>query len=142
MKVTKQALASGAVLRELIRRYRENSTSENLANVLYCLRDSDVYIPANVIKNDNNGSEVSLQYPLLRSGEAYYFPVFTSISEMSESYQDSFTKIRRSFLEAIEIANSYGDELEAIVVDGFSAPFEVGNDLYQLITSLESTITE
>ena len=69
---------------------------------------------------------------ILQNGDEYFFPVFTSAAEMGE-YGDNFSKIEKWFLEAIPLAFNNEKKVSGIVINAFTEPFVVPNDLLKII---------
>ena len=61
VKITPEALANGDVLCALIVRFLKNRTEENMMSVLFCLRDSNVFMPADVTIG---GKEIDKSLPI------------------------------------------------------------------------------
>lgn len=155
MRITRETLSSGNVLKALIVRFLKDSSQENLIPVLSCLRDSFVWIPgtmqlseADMLKFANsregdvvtNDSVIKFEPDILQNGEDKFYPVFSSIEEMGE-YGDNFSKVEKHFFEAMSYAMGK-EETVGIVVNAFSCPFIVPKDWFDIIGNMPSNIEE
>ena len=93
-------LESGKVLQYLIDRFNKDRTPDKFYSVLRCFRDSYVWIPctlssisdadiekfsnANVGDTIFSSDEIRLKPDILRSGDAYFFPVFSNPDQMGD----------------------------------------------------------
>ena len=71
----------------------------------------------------------------------YYFPVFTSESEMGE-YGESFSKVQLSFPEALMLVRNDDKNNAGIVINAFTDPFVVNREVYGIVEGMESSIEE
>ena len=76
---------------------------------------------------------------ILKGGDEFYFPVFTSVEEMGE-YGERFSKLQRHFLEAANLARNNEKKVAGIVINAFTEPFTVPVELFDAIARLESSI--
>ena len=153
MKITEQDLEDGKLLRKLIVEYKKDSTNEGkLLNILQCLSDSYIWIPCNVEFDNQEDIEkftsgkagdtispegnIHLKPDILKNGEAFFFPVFSSAEEMGE-YGENFSKIEKHFFEAASLSNSH-KETVGIVIDAFTEPFVVTKELFSIIEKMPS----
>lgn len=162
--ITRQDLEGGRMLREAIRRFNSERNENNLFDVMELLRDSDVWVPCTAVLSEtdqqaleemvkNAGDDLSsmkgkvmtskdqirMVPDILQNGEYFFFPVFSSDSEMGE-YGDGFSKIETGFLHAINLARNNEKELKGIVVDAFSEPFVLDSELFDIVEKMKSRI--
>ena len=78
---------------------------------------------------------------ILKSGENFFFPVFTSAEEMGE-YGDHFSKVQKHFLEAMNLAWNNERGVVGIVINAFSAPFVVPREVFAHIADMGSSLEE
>ncbi|MBQ4045191.1 MAG: SseB family protein [Lachnospiraceae bacterium] len=162
--VTAELLADGSYLKRVIGIYNRNNTQLNLFKLLRILRDSDIWIPCNVVmserdeeewsntlmnKIENEGMDsltghlLTSQDPIrmipdiLQSGDKYFFPVFTSEEEMGE-YGENFSKVGRSFPEAMNLARNNQMKVAGIVINAFTEPLVIGTELFDIIEGMDS----
>ena len=88
VKITPEALANGDVLCALVVRFLKNRTRENMMSVLFCLRDSNVFMPAEITIGGNKIDASKPIYPavqnvvikprLMKAADGnYYIPLFS-----------------------------------------------------------------
>ena len=139
-----------------------------MLNVLKILRDSNVWVPCNVIMSDKDESAM---HDMIREAEAkggienlegqefvtqdimrfvpdilqrddkYYFPVFSSDEEMGD-YGNNFSKIARHMVDVIPLAKNNEKNVCGIVINAFSEPFILDKDLFDLVLRIESDIED
>lgn len=163
-KITEEDLEGGDMLREAIKAFNEERNQEHLIDVLELLRDSYVWIPCNAIPSDedqkrleemiskadgdfeslkgttfSNQDALRLVPDILQNGDDFFFPAFTSGSEMGE-YGNHFSKIEKHFLEAIRLARGNEKDVKGIVIDAFSEPMIVDKELFDIIENMKSRL--
>lgn len=164
-KLSAEDLQGGQMLLYAIKAcHAASSNATNIYRVLKILRDSIVWIPGNMVLSvqdemvlkklteeaEKGGDlrsmigrtftfqeDVRFKPDILYKEDKYYFPVFSSCEEMGE-YGNGFSKVQKHFLEAITLARSNKKNLEGIVVNAFSEPFIVPQELFETIESMES----
>ena len=166
--LTPELLEDGSYLKEAVEACRKELSGENLMRLNRILRDSWVWIPCNavmseadlavleqMVKNANveedpdalvgeeftSQDAIRLIPDILKSGENYFFPVFTSAEEMGE-YGDHFSKVQKHFLEAMNLAWNNERGVVGIVINAFSAPFVVPREVFAHIADMESSLEE
>ena len=88
VKITPEALANGDVLCALIVRFLKKRTEENMMAVLFCLRDSNVFMPAEVTIGGKEIDKsmpiypavqnISIKPQLMKAADGnYYIPLFS-----------------------------------------------------------------
>ena len=164
--ITAESLKDGALLKKAIEICNRNRTELNLIKLTRILRDSFVWIPCNAILSDadlealtktvteaeNNGElesltgmeirsqdSIRLVPDILQSGDAFFFPVFTSVEEMSE-YGENFSKVEKHFLEAASFAKNNEKNVVGIVINAFTEPFVIPKEMFEIIAEMESGI--
>lgn len=152
--LNQEALMDGHVLRTFISQFLQQQSKENLFNILYCLRDSYVWIPAtyNLTAEQeeqlhkmqqrtagDNGDGIHFQPDILMDGNSAFLPVFTSEDQMEQEYGREFTRIQKHFMEAMDIAES-NPQLTGIVIDAFTEPFTVIRKNFNMIRTLPSSM--
>ena len=165
-KITAELLEDGSFLKRAVEICNRNRTQLNLIKLARILRDSWVWVPCNAIMSDvdnaavekmimeaeNNGGLDSLigtkicnrdgirMVPdILQNGDDYFFPVFTSDTEMGE-YGERFSKIQRHFLEAANLARNNEKNVAGIVINAFTEPFVVPREMFDVIAGMESIV--
>lgn len=134
-------------LKTAIMRFNNDKTNENLISIMELLRDILIWIPCNAVISDTDVAklknakagmtfkstdDIRMIPDILQNGDEYFFPVFTSAAEMGE-YGDNFSKIEKWFLEAIPLAFNNEKKVSGIVINAFTEPFVVPNDLLKVI---------
>lgn len=165
-KITTELLKDGSFLKEAIEICNRNRTKLNILKLLQILRDSWVWVPCNAIMSEADGKilekaieeaeagegidslvgknftvhdNIRLVPDILQNGESFFFPVFTSASEMGE-YGERFSKIEKHFLEAIILAKNNERDVDGIVINAFSEPFIINKELFEMIEELQSSL--
>ena len=132
------------------------------------LRDSWVWIPCNavmseadlavleqMVKNANveedpdalvgeeftSQDAIRLIPDILKSGEEFFFPVFTSAEEMGE-YGEHFSKLQDHFLAAVNLAKNNEKNVSGIVINAFSEPFVIPKEVFDIIAKMDSSLGE
>ncbi len=147
-------LESGKVLQYLIDRFNKDRTPDKFYSVLRCFRDSYVWIPctlssisdadiekfsnANVGDTIVSSDEIRLKPDILRSGDEYFFPVFSNPDQMGD-YGKNFSKIEKHSFEAMGMALAHKETM-GIVVDAFTNPLVIDKGLFDMIEKLPSEI--
>ena len=162
--ITAELLEDGSFLKRALEICNRNWTQLNMIKLARILRDSWVWIPCNAILSDSDykimekavkeaeagegldslvgrdltvQDEVRMVPDILQSGEEFFFPVFTTVEEMGE-YGESFSKYQLHFLHAINLARNNERNLSGIVINPFSEPFVVKNELLDIIADRDS----
>ena len=165
-KITAELLEDGSFLKRAVEICNRNRTQLDLIKLAKILRDSWVWVPCNAIMSDvdnaavekmimeaeNNGGLDSLigtkicnrdgirmAPDILQNGDDYFFPVFTSDTEMGE-YGERFSKIQRHFLEAANLARNNEKKVAGIVINAFTEPFVVPREMFDVIAGMESSL--
>jgi hypothetical protein len=76
---------------------------------------------------------------ILQSGDDFFFPVFTSEEEMG-TYGENFSKLERSFTEAIMLAGNNEKNVKGIVINAFTAPFVIPREMFKIIAEMPSRL--
>ena len=127
--LTKELLEDGSFLKKALEICVRNHTQLNLIKLARILRDSVVWIPCNAVMSDADynalkkmvgagdgtesvegqtfvtGDELRLVPDILKNGEDFYFPVFSTAEEMGD-YGKQFSSVPSSFLDAIGLARN------------------------------------
>ena len=164
--ITPELLEDGSFLKRALEICSRNRTQLNLLKLARILRDSWVWIPCNAIMSDADyesmkktvqaaeagegldslaGQEfmtqdaVRMVPDILKSGDDFFFPVFTTAEEMGE-YGDSFSKVARPFLEALSLAGNNEKNVAGIVINAFSESFVVPREWFEIIAGMLSGV--
>ena len=164
-KLTAEDLEDGVMLEIAISTLRTHSSKHNFIELLQILRDSVVVIPCSAVLSEKDkkkleemaegkeekslkeliGTEFSLEEDMrlvpdiLQGGDAYYFPVFSNEEAMGE-YGNGFSKVYKSFPEAVSMAENNEKELAGIVVNAFSESFVLDKKLWNVVKKLNSRL--
>ena len=166
IELTEADLEDGTLLKNAITTFENERTEAHFIDVLEFLRDSYVWIPCNAVLSDADyasvekmvkeaeagpgldsliGQEMCSQDNIrmipdvLKNGDDFFFPVFTSAEEMGE-YGDSFSKVEKHFLEAMILAKNNENKVAGIVVNAFTTPFVLNRDLFDVVERMKSRI--
>lgn len=164
--ITAELLKGGSFLKRAIGICNRNRTQMNMIKLLRILRDSWVWIPCTAVVSDADQAamlkmieeakesgglesligktivhhDVTRLVPdILKNGDDYFFPVFTSAEEMGE-YGKHFSKVEKHFLEAARLARNNQKNVQGIVINAYSEPFIIPTDLFDLIAGMPSSI--
>lgn len=166
--ITAELLEGGVFLKRAIGICNRNRTQLNMIKLMKILRDSWIWIPCDAIMSDADYSafekmvmaakdgegldslvgqtftakdETRMVPDILQNGEDFFFPVFTSDTEMGE-YGERFSKLEKHFLEAMILARNNEKNVKSIVINAFSEPFVVPKELYNIIEGMDSSIDQ
>ena len=161
---TAELLEDGSFLKRAVEICNRNRTQLNLIKLAKILRDSWVWVPCNAIMSDADNAAVEKMImeaeknggldsligakicnrdgirmvpDILQNGDEYFFPVFTSDTEMGE-YGERFSKIQRHFLEAANLARNNEKNVAGIVINAFTEPFVVPRKMFDVIAGMNS----
>ena len=165
-KITAGLLEDGSFLKRAVEICNRNRTQLNLIKLAKILRDSWVWVPCNAIMSDADNAAVEKMImeaeknggldsligakicnrdgirmvpDILQNGDDYFFPVFTSDTEMGE-YGERFSKIQSHFLEAANLARNNEKNVAGIVINAFTEPFVVPKEMFDVIAGMESSV--
>lgn len=163
--LTEEDLEDGTLLEEMISNFNENQTEQNLFNLLRVLRDSWVWVPCTAVMSDNDQQrmleminsldgdygalegqdfvaldETRMIPDILKNGEEFFFPVFSNEEAMGE-YGNDFSKVARPMLEVIPLARNNEQKLFGIVINAFTEPFVLPENLWESLENMESQLS-
>lgn len=164
VRITEEDLEDGSVLKNAITIFNRERTRDHFIDVMEILRDSYVWIPCNAIISEedqkrleelldsadgdvdllvgqsfSNQDNVRLVPDILKNGESLFFPVFSSVDDMGE-YGDNFSKVQKHFLDAIKMARASEKEPVGIVINAFSEPMIIEQEIYEVIEKMKSRL--
>ena len=164
--ITEALLEDGSFLKRAIGICNRNRNRLNMLKLLIILRDSCVWVPCTVVLSEadeeawskiiqeaadkgdldslkgqilTNQDTIRMVPDILRNGEDFFFPVFTSKEEMG-NYHDGFSAVPCHFLKAADMARNNEKTIKGIVINAFSEPFVVPVDLFDVIAHVESSV--
>ena len=164
--ITEKLLEDGSFLKRAVEICNSNRTQMNLVKLMKILRDSRVWIPCTAIMSAadteavaktikeaiekdsldvlvgstiTNQDEVHMVPDILQNGDDFFFPVFTTAEEMSE-YGKDFSKIQEHFLTAVTLARNNKKKVTGIVINAFTEPFVIPEELFDIIAEMDSAI--
>lgn len=164
--ITEELLKDSSFLKNAVEICTRNRTQLNLIRLASILRDSFVWIPCNAILSDTDydtfsrivldaadqgdldsltGRTLTSRDPIrmvpdiLQNGDDFFFPVFTSEEEMGK-YGDSFSKLERSFTEALILAANNEKNVKGIVINAFTTPFVIPKEMFKIISDMPSCL--
>ena len=169
-KITWEDLEDGKKLEAAVAVFNLDRTKENLFTVLQILRDSYVWVPCTAVFSDadkerlNKIAENLVNNPdadpteligktftsegvtrlvpdILKNGEKYFFPIFSTVEAMGE-YGNDFSKVQKHMLEVIMLARNNEKDLSGIVLNAFSDPFILSRELWDYVEKMNSRISE
>ena len=164
--ITEKLLEDGSFLKRAVEICNRNRTQMNLIKLMKILRDSWVRIPCTAIMSAadteavaktikeavekgsldvlvgstiTNQDEVHMVPDILQNGDDFFFPVFTTAGEMGE-YGKDFSKIQEHFLTAVTLARNNKKKVTGIVINAFTEPFVIPEELFDIIAEMDSAI--
>ena len=164
--LTVDLLEDGSFLKKAIEICNRNRTQMNMLKLMKILRDSWVWVPCNAVmsETDNNAvlkmiqeaeenggldklvgktitnqDQIRMVPDILQNGEEFFFPVFSTAEEMGK-YGESFSKVQRHFLEAVNLARNNKKKVTGIVINAFTEPFVMPMELLDIIAEMDSAI--
>lgn len=165
-KITEKDLEDGSILEAAVSKFNAERNEENLIDILEILRDSWVWIPCNAVISDAdqarmqemidslNGDldkligmkftandETRMIPDILQNGDAFFFPIFSTAEAMGD-YGENFSKVQKHMLEVITLARNNRKEPTGIVLNAFSEPFVIENEIWDIIENMRSRIQE
>ncbi len=162
--ITAELLEDGSFLKRAAEICSRNRTQLNMIKLARILRDSWVWIPCNAILSDSDyaiiektvreaeageglsslagrefvtNEDIRMVPDILQNGEEFFFPVFTTAEEMGE-YGEGFSKYQVHFLHAINLARNNKKDLSGIVINAFSEPCVIQNEMFDIIEDMDS----
>ena len=84
-------------------------------------------------------TQPALELPFFFDFLDFFFPVFTSEEEMGK-YGDSFSKLERSFTEALILAANNEKNVKGIVINAFTTPFVIPKEMFKNISDMPSCL--
>lgn len=146
--------------KRLERAFCEAKTTKNSECLRKILRESTVLLPCTAVLGERDrfkfgefgdhvlnepvkhekfvrydANEVRLVPEILRDGDTYYLPVFTTTEELGE-YGMGFSLVKKNMLEVISIARRENVNVDEIIMDAFTEPLvldkETWNGRYDL----------
>ena len=164
--LTVDLLEDGSFLKKAIEICNRNRTQMNMLKLMKILRDSWVWVPCNAVmsETDNdavlkmiqeaeesggldklvgkaitNQDQIRMVPDILQNGEEFFFPVFSTAEDMGK-YGESFSKVQRHFLEAVNLARNNEKKVTGIVINAFTEPFVMPMELLDIIAEMDSAI--
>lgn len=111
---------------------------ESYTDVIMRLALNTVWVPVSEVTTAK-GSQIMAD--ILHKDDERFFPVFTSPGEMGE-YGDAFFREERLMKEVVEMAESHETEVDGIVVNAFTEPFEISREMFNFFIEFEEMMLE
>lgn len=167
-RLTAEDLEDGFLLKKAIHVFNNARIEMNLFILFKILRDSYVWVPCNAVLSDADYAEIEkaakeaeekdgldsligqefsnkdiirMVPDILKKGDDYYFPIFTTAEDMGE-YGERFSKIQKHFLETIPLARNNKMGVTGIVINAFSESFILPKELFDAVARIESDLEE
>ena len=90
-------------------------------------------------KTITNQDQIRMVPDILQNGDEFFFPVFSTAEDMGK-YGESFSKVQRHFLEAVNLARNNKKKVTGIVINAFTEPFVMPMELLDIIAEMDSAI--
>jgi len=78
---------------------------------------------------------------ILRNGDAFFFPVFSSEAETGD-YGRGFSMVFMPFLQAAALAENSETDVKGIVLNAFTEPFVIPMEICRIIKTMDSSSEE
>ncbi len=119
-------LEDGTLLNGLIHEFVKDRSKETALYIFAVLRMSKLVAP--VVEDD--GVEVN---DILQSGDEFYLPLFSAESVLRGTYKEDAKQMELSIFEAMDMVEHAGGSLNGLVVNAFSEPFMIPQDMFSMI---------
>lgn len=150
IKVTAEALKNGDVLCALIVRFQRNRTEANMMSVLHCLRDSNVFMPADVAVGGKGVipnqpiypavQNVVLRPKLMKAADGRnYVPIFSRELNAKAGQLKNFSLVNLPYIKCVDMLSEL-DECSRFVVDPFLYNFVLTENLIDISKQLPSRL--
>lgn len=127
-------LDDGLILQEAIDQFYQHNNDTKFTRVLRILRDSMVYIPSNLKKED------WMELAVLSNDTQSFLCVFSTKEEMEKEYKDKESG-RLHFMEAMFYANK-DESIDGIIVDAFGKSIVVKKEAFEDVMAQLSIIDD
>ena len=163
-QLTAEDLEDGRLLKEAVTAFNKSRTKDNFFEVLELLRDSYVWVPCSAVLGDEDreafekavesaGGDLSslvgitftskasirLIPEILKNGDKFFFPIFSSEEEMGE-LSKGFSKVEKHMLEVIPLARNNEKKPAGIVLNAFTEPFLLDAEIFDIVENMKSRI--
>ena len=150
VKITAETLKNGDVLCALIVRFIHNRNEANMMSVLHCLRDSNVFMAADVAVSNEGGAptepiilvkrKVMIKPKMLVAADGYnYVPIFSREINSKAGLLKDAQLVNLPYLKCIEMLNEM-DDCRRFVVDPFLYNFVLTENLIDISSKLPSKL--
>lgn len=150
VKITPEALANGDVLCALIVRFIKNRTQENMMSVLFCLRDSNVFMPAEVTIGGNKIDTSQPIYPavqnvvikpkLMKAADGFnYVPLFSREINAKAGELKKADLVNLPYLKCVEILEGI-ENCGRFVIDPYLYNFVLTENAVDISKQLPSRL--
>jgi hypothetical protein len=78
---------------------------------------------------------------ILRNGDAFFFPVFSSEAETGD-YGRGFSMVFMPFLQAVTLAENNEKDVKGIVLNAFTEPFVISMEMCRMNRTMDSPSEE
>ena len=153
--VTPEMLKSGEVLCGLVVRFIKNRNKENMFSLLSCLRDSNLFVPANVTTNadnlDLNGKKgnsvmfpakgtltVKPQYYKAKDGFVY-LPLYTRMENARQSNLKGASLVNMPYENCLEMLEA-SEDCTRFLLDPYLYNVVLDEDLIRISKKLPSRL--
>lgn len=149
-KITPEALKNGDVLCALIIRFLNNRSEENLLSVLSCLRDSNVFMPAQVSVGGGKAIPNPVLFPtvqnvivkpqLLKAKDGnVYIPLFSREINAKAGELKQATLVNLPYMNCVEML-SQTEDCGRFVIDPFLYNFVMDEKLIEVSRQIPSRL--
>lgn len=135
--ITAKDLEDGSMLKEAVSAFNKKRTEQGLFSVMNILRDSNVWVPCNVVEQGSD--QVVLIPDILVHNNENFIPVFSSRNEIG-AYGEKFTPVHKHILEVIDIAKYCDKKLTGIVLNPFTGPFIINAEFFEILAGMKSNL--
>ncbi len=153
--VTPEMLASGEVLCGFVIRFINNRTKENMFSLLSCLRDSNLFVPANVTANAENidlegnkanpvmfpaKSSITIKPQYYKGADGFvYMPVYTRMENARQEYLKGASLVNMPYENCLELLKA-SEDCTRFVLDPHLYNVVLDEDLIRISQKLPSRL--
>ncbi len=150
IKITAEALKNGDVLCALIVRFMKNRNEQSMMSVLYCLRDSNLFMPADVAVEGKGVIPNQPIYPavqnivirpkMMKAADGYnYVPLFSREINAKAGQLKDYSLVNLPYIKCIDMLAQL-DNCSRFVIDPFLYNFVLTENLIDISKKLPSRL--
>jgi len=142
----RMAIADGSLMRQLIVKFQQSGSPEDLSKLFAVLKMSMVAVPGTaesaeeyadeVAKNGNGRNAVKfIPYKMKDDEGNFYLPVFSNPDQVHEDFKKKYMLAKLSFLQCMDMAEQLTD-VSGIAIDGHTNYMIIKKEYFDIISQL------